>query len=62
MVYNKISLFSLFIITLTIVGCGGGVSGDNGSDPFGSGNSSETTTELKLGYFDENNQFVVVVR
>lgn len=57
MVYNKLAIFSLLIIALTLTACGGGVSGENGSDPFGD-NNPETTTTLKLGYFDQNNQFI----
>lgn len=54
---NKTSIFSLLIFATTLISCGGGVSGENGSDPFGS-NDSEVTTTLKLGYFNSQNQFI----
>jgi hypothetical protein len=48
-------LISLFLVML--VSACGGVSGDNGSDPFGGGTGSNSST-LKLGYFDSQGQFV----
>ncbi|MBL4631688.1 MAG: Ig-like protein, group 1 [Paraglaciecola sp.] len=51
---------TLFIVSFLVMvgfsGCGG-VSGENGSDPFGSDDEVLTST-IKLGYFDQSGQFV----
>jgi hypothetical protein len=44
--------FFVFGVTLLLSSCGGGVSGENGSDPFGSGSSVESFT-LTLAVLDQ---------
>tara|TARA_R110000744_G_scaffold647_2_gene2519 strand:- start:10600 stop:13008 length:2409 start_codon:yes stop_codon:yes gene_type:complete len=46
----------VWLALLTLTSCGGGVSGENGDDPFGSGNDSGSETSsytLALATFDE---------
>jgi len=50
------SLFIFFAVFL-LSSCGGGVSGENGSDPFGADDSTSTNT-IKIGFFDQSGQFV----
>ncbi|MGS2721177.1 hypothetical protein [Paraglaciecola aestuariivivens] len=53
----RIVLVLMVLSTWVLSGCGGGVSGDNGSDPFGTGQTPEPIS-LKLGHFDASGQFV----
>lgn len=51
---KKAWLYFLLCFTFTLISCGGGVSGENGDDPFGTGLVSETPSyTLTLATFDE---------
>jgi hypothetical protein len=49
-------LFVVFTMLL-LSSCGGGVSGENGSDPFGS-DDAITTNTIRVGFFDQSGQFI----
>lgn len=60
MVKNSQFLWAL-LSSLYLFSCGGGVSGDNGSDPFNNGDASDTNTDTlsyKIGYFNQQGQFI----
>ncbi|MGO4892075.1 hypothetical protein [Flavobacterium sp. W21_SRS_FM6] len=52
--------FLMLIITCGLLSCGGGVSGDNGTDPFNNSGADNNLdlVSYKLGYFDTDGQFV----
>lgn len=52
----RLPTYTVWLALLTLTSCGGGVSGENGDDPFGSGNDSGSETSsytLALATFDE---------
>jgi hypothetical protein len=51
----RISSFFVFVViiaTFLFSSCGGGVSGENGSEPF-SNNDVTSTNTIKIGFFDQ---------
>ena len=52
----RLPVYIVWLVLFTLTSCGGGVSGENGDDPFGSGSDSDTETlsyALTLSIFDE---------
>jgi hypothetical protein len=56
MPFKFVSWVFVFFTVIIFTSCGGGASGENGSDPFGSGVTDEPV--FKIGYFNSQNQFV----
>lgn len=52
----RLPVYIVWLVLFTLTSCGGGVSGENGDDPFDSGSDSDTETlsyALTLSIFDE---------
>ncbi|MGJ8680134.1 Ig-like domain-containing protein [Paraglaciecola sp.] len=52
------SFFSALLITFILISCGGGVSGENGDDPFGSDNNQNDEYELTVSVLNAQCELV----